>query len=905
MVDGVATFGEISKRAAPSMRASLGDLFRELETSGYIQEKNIHGKSSTKTIPENMVVPTKISTPHNKQLVKKEAGELDFMQEFDSSAKERSADEIAKTEKLKAEALEKDKQEIEAEKKRAQKEAEAIVLKAEQEAARIREETARRARQEAESMRLKAELEAKKVRAELEAARLKAEQEVKKVRDELEAARLKAAQEAKLRLEAAAREKQQAEAARLLAEQEASKVRDELEAARLKAEQEAKLRLEAAAREQQQAAAARLLREQEAKKIRDEFEAIRLKAEQEAQQRRELVAREQQQAETARLLAEQEAQKAREVLETARLKVEQETRLRLEAEAAELNAKQELEASQLRETAAAKIEQSSPEVTESKQTNPFTFGSFDVDQPQSLADPADDGPPDQEVNDAQQANSSTSTTQAEEEHKSSTSDARKPSQERIGREEPEHHDNEILAREQAAAQARVWAEAEQRALDIAASNAERAALQIEYTFADAGNSVKPPPTVRVYRKPIEWGKLVGFVSWLGVFLLVLLIGVLFVVPYTLPMRDYMPKVEQQLSASMHQPVHIGYMSARILPTPRLELGEIYIGRVKEFQAGTAKINFDLAGLFSDNKPIGSIEFEHVKVSGPGLQNVAAWLQQLARNDQYPVSRMLISQGTLDADAFELTGIEGEFNFSPDGKFSQANLHTISEKLKFGINVTPDNKLAVAVSVRDTALPLLPNWLFDELNAKGVLSNDELQISDFNARMLGGVVQGNAGINWRSGWRAQGELSAKTITMQKFSKLLNGNVDGTARFKMTSKDLTGLTDSAVLDGNFTANDGVIGGMDIVETARMRSKENLPGGRTHFDSVSGVISYFDNVYHFKQVKVKAGVLDATAAFDVDKQQLAGRMNVSLTMHEGTSPVDLQMGGLIDNPTLRLSP
>jgi hypothetical protein len=310
-------------------------------------------------------------------------------------------------------------------------------------------------------------------------------------------------------------------------------------------------------------------------------------------------------------------------------------------------------------------------------------------------------------------------------------------------------------------------------------------------------------------------------------------------------------------------------------------------------------------LFGDKKPISSIEFQDVKVSGAGLQNATAWLQQLANIDQYPVSRMVISQGTLDANAFQLTGVEGELNFSPAGKFTQANLRASGGKLTLVLNAIPADKLQAVITVRSSVLPLLPNWTFDDLTAKGELSNDELQISDFDARILGGVVQGNASINWRSGWRAQGTLNAKTITMQKLSKLLEGNVEGSARFKMTSLDLASLTDSVLLDGSFKANDGMISGMNIVETARMRSKVNLPGGRTQFDGLSGAISYANNVYYFKQVKVSAGVLNATATFDVTKQQLAGKMNVNLSTHDGAASVDLQMGGTTDSPTLHYGP
>ena len=879
MVDGSATFGEISKRAAPSMRAGLGKMFEELEKSGFIQDKAMAGKIPKVAVPPKMVVPTKMVTPHKKEPVDDDAGELDFMSGFTASPPEAPTAEAVKAEKLRAEAEEKSKQEIAAEKIKAQREAAAILLKAEQEAARIREVTARRAKEEAEI------------------TRLKAEQEARKVRDELEAARLKTEQESKLRLEDTARERQQAEAARLIAEQEARKVRDELETARLKTEQESKLR---AVREQQQAEAARLIAEQEARKVHDELEelvAARLKAEQETKLRLEAAAKAH-----ARIKAEEDAAKAR--------------------EAAELIAKQQREAAQAREAAGAQAAQTTEAAPAAKKPDAFAFDSFHVDEPQRPAEPHKDQQPAQKASAAQQPSDAAKTTQPADVRQpvrqqvpppvASEPVESKPSQEQIKRKAQERIAAEQriaaeaqLAKELADAQAKVWAEAEQRALEVSKANAERVAHQAEYPVADTSHVEKPVPVARVQRKPFALGRLVGFVFKLGVFLLVLLVGALFVVPYVLPMRDYMPKVQQLLSERLHQPVHIGYLSGRILPTPRLELGEIYIGEVKQFQAKEAQINFDITGLFGDKKPISSVEFQDVKVRGIGLQNASAWLQQLANVDQYQVSRMVISQGTLDADAFQLTGVEGELNFNPDGKFTQANLRANAGKFTLGINATPEDKLQVAITVRGSALPLLPNWSFDELNAKGALSNDELQISDFDARILGGVVQGNASISWRSGWRAQGALSAKKITMQQLNHLLEGNLEGSARFKMTSMDLADLTDSVVLDGSFTANDGMISGMDIVETARMRSKENLSGGRTHFNGLSGLISYANNAYHFKQVKVAAGMLNATATFDVAKQQLSGKMSVRLSIHDGAAPVDLQMGGVIDSPTLRYAP
>ncbi len=71
MVDGISTFNEISKRAAPSLRHNLAGLFEELEKGGFIVDR-----TRSVSIPK-MVMPPKIAVPPGKRA---EAGgaELDF-----------------------------------------------------------------------------------------------------------------------------------------------------------------------------------------------------------------------------------------------------------------------------------------------------------------------------------------------------------------------------------------------------------------------------------------------------------------------------------------------------------------------------------------------------------------------------------------------------------------------------------------------------------------------------------------------------------------------------------------------------------------------------------------------------------------------------------------------------------
>ena len=97
MVDGSSTFSEISKRAAPSMRASLGETLEELARTGFIQDKDMVGKTPKMavppkmSIPSKMAVPSKMAKPQESKPDDEEAGELDFLTGFPVSPPEKPA----------------------------------------------------------------------------------------------------------------------------------------------------------------------------------------------------------------------------------------------------------------------------------------------------------------------------------------------------------------------------------------------------------------------------------------------------------------------------------------------------------------------------------------------------------------------------------------------------------------------------------------------------------------------------------------------------------------------------------------------------------------------------------------------------------------------------------------------
>ncbi len=755
---------------------------------------------------------------------------------------------------------------------RARQEAEAARLKAEQEAARIKAEE--------EVARLKAEQEAARIKAEQEAARIKAEQEAARIKAEQEAARIKAEQEAVARAKAEAdeRARQEAEAVRIRAEEEAARIKAEAEAARIKAEQEvaiAKAELEAAkARADSEAKA---LAEERAKR---EAEAAQLKVEQEAAKAKA----EQQAAERAKAEA---AERAKAEAEAARIKAEQEAAQRHAAEAAE-KAKHDAQLAK-QETLAASSAQVSPS------TSPFQI-NLDVLNAGMTPAPAQSVSQEdihlkaeqeaaQRVADEAKALEEQKAKQKAAEEMARLKEEQEAARLRAEQEERAKAEEQALAAEQASA----WAEAEQRAKTQANINVEHAAQQAAVSKAKSTQK----PISRARRKPLPIGKM-----FMG--LVLLSIVALFVLPLVWPLQEFIAPIEQRMSAQLKQPVKIGGMNASILPMPKMELQNVSIGAGEEIKVSAVSIFADPLTLFSEQKAISHIELKGAMVDGRRLEQLTTALKEMGGDAQYPIRHLTIQKLKVSAEGIELPPLSGSADIA-QGQFTRVVLH--SDNNKFNVEVVPmQNSWQLSFGIKERELPLLSDVIFSDFTAKGVIGDGEIDFSEIDAHAYGGILSGRGKLTWRKGWQLQGRMQAKTMELEKmFPQFgLAGEVFADGAFVMQSVKLSQLGDAPKLDGSFSANKGVINGMDMVETARLTSREHLPGGRTHFDVLTGAVQLDNHVKRFRQVKITSGMLNATGSFEVSAtNQLSGSFGADIKMRAGNNALGLS--GTLSEPKL----
>ncbi len=861
-----------------------------------------------------------------------------------------------------AEAKEKAKNEVEV---RARAEAEARI-KQEAEAARLKaEKEAAQVRAEMEAAKAKTELElraraiaATRIKQEAEAARLKAEHEAAQARAELDAAKAKIEAEIRARVEAEAKAKQLAEAARLKAEREAEQARVELEAARVKAEAEAKARMESEARVKAEIEARIKLEAEEArlKAEREEAQAraklaeakakadaeVRLRVEAEARIRAEVEARILQEEEEARLqaarvLIELDAVKtkaeadAKALVEAAaRIKAEADARLKHDAEEARIKAEKKHADTQI--DPADEIRKSfsnSLAAGKGKQgtgASNFKFDSFSLNgigQAASATIPPHEAghgsggaqtPPGggskvtaatdhraAKEAEAQRAKAEQEAARVKAEQQEAARIAAEKESARLKAEHEAYKAKveqeearakvEQEARKQANEQGKAWEEAEQRAKAKAQAEKERLEKQLAEAHAKA-----PPKPPKARRKPLPIGKIFA-----GLLLLISLAVV--VLPYFWPLEGYVTALEQELSTQLHQPVHVGKISAALLPSPKLELHTVAVGSARELEVKNLTVNFDFSAIFSPTKSINKLQLSEVTLNGQSLIAAMSWLQAAGGIEKYPVAHMELLGVNVKSDEIKVPLVNGHADFDTQGHFSKAEMK--SEDGKFGIELESVQKhLQVVVSFHETTLPMLSNVPFNDLSATGEIVNGEIVFSDLYGHLYGGMLGGNARLNWQNGWLMQGRLIAKSLELQTlFPQFgISGELYADVNVTLSGAKLAQMGDAPRMEGTFEAKKVVVNKMDMETIARFGNRPDLARGHTNFDEIKGALQADNQGKHLRQLNISSGVLSGSGQMDVTaNQQLSGKLAVELKAQAGAT-VPLILSGTLTEPVVK---
>jgi hypothetical protein len=768
--------------------------------------------------------------------------------------------------------------------------------------AKVREEEAKK-RQLAEELARQAALEKAKeeeVSRELAEIRAKAETEAKALAEARARAEAEAQALAKARVAAEAAAQHQAKEAVASEQELRARLKEEIEA-RIRGEMETLLRdeIEDKARAEMQAqimAEARLAAKAELEeRLREEREALqkaememRIQAERAATDRAREEAKLRAEAEAraaaesaARQKAEDEARRLR--LAEARAREEVEAAAREKAETASIAAREKAEAAaRLEAERQAKIEAQARATVEAEES---------VRREKELAARID----------AERRAREEAETRARNEMKARES-VEETTREKVKAEI--EGDMTRRAELEGKAQAKAYMQAKQQAeLDEDArirAEQEKKAREIATVLRSKTETQAEEAAAAPKRrgKPVNWVRniVIGLAA-----LFVVGVGLLHVVP----LRSFADKLERGLGGWLHEDVSISSLKFSLVPSPHLKFEGLAVGKSLDAKATHGRVFIDIPALLGDRVVINLLELENVSITGDAPKRILGWGRTDGKKNAAEIDAVKLRNVTLEVKP-ALPAFEALIAFARDGSIKQVNL---SGEGKWTAVIRPkEADYEVSFDARGWDLPIGVPIPISDVSAKGILTANDLTVSEFEGVALEGKVNGTLKVSWGPSVRLSSELAITRMLagslVHSFTKdiAVTGKLDGNFSIAAESPALATLFATPRTQGKFKVTDGSVSNVDLV--ASMQSSDaGSRAGVTKFAEVTGDFAAADGRVSYRALNLQGGVLRGNGAIDIAANgAMSGRLAVELRSNIAQDRGAFAVSGTVARPILR---
>jgi len=382
---------------------------------------------------------------------------------------------------------------------------------------------------------------------------------------------------------------------------------------------------------------------------------------------------------------------------------------------------------------------------------------------------------------------------------------------------------------------------------------------------------------KAIRSPVDRAKpfIIGIVVVLGA-----LIGGV----QLIPMNSYIPSVERLATEHIKEPVTIGSMKVSILSGFSMNLENVRLGTTQDVKIDRVTLSPELGSVFGSVKVVRKIDIDSVTVAQEALPRLPKWMDAALADKSVQVDRVSIRNIKVESTAVPLPNFDADLKLNEEGGIQHARL----SDGKIDIDLTPrNNEVEITVSAnKGWVSPLGPKVEFTDFSAKAVASHNQIRVSEFSALLYGGAAKGTATINFGGPWSLEGEISTERINLQEMMPAFtsaaksSGQLESRFRYSMQSPELASLFNQPRVDGNFTIRKGDLDGVDLVRALQMGGRENVQGGATRFEEITGTMALANERFQFRNIRLASGLLSATGGFEVaPSNDISGRTFVEL--------------------------
>ena len=389
-------------------------------------------------------------------------------------------------------------------------------------------------------------------------------------------------------------------------------------------------------------------------------------------------------------------------------------------------------------------------------------------------------------------------------------------------------------------------------------------------------------------------------------MLLALAGVAALVPFFVTLNDYIPALEKELSARVGEPVSIDELHAALLPVPHARVDGVSIGTAEEVQVGKVTLKPNLWSLLRPQKIIRSVELDDVTLTQKALGALAALSQGDKGAGSVRVENVRLSNAVVKLERSKFGPFDVHVRVSGPGEQGLVTLKTRDGALE--VKAIPEGEqFKLEISAHKWTPPMGPAFVFERLEAKGVVRARDAELPSISAKLYGGTATGTLKLEWDKGIAIRGDIDLRRIEVAQPVAILSpktrvsGRLDAKPVFSSHAASADQLDEALKLESPFTVHDGVLHGFDIAAAAASLGKQTR-GGETRFDRLSGKLALESRSYRFSDLDIASGALTARGHVGISPSKaLSGQIDASATALGRSVAIPLAVSGTLDSPML----
>lgn len=387
----------------------------------------------------------------------------------------------------------------------------------------------------------------------------------------------------------------------------------------------------------------------------------------------------------------------------------------------------------------------------------------------------------------------------------------------------------------------------------------------------------------------------------------LLIAAAIAVPFFVPLSTFIPQITEQASKALGQPVVIGDLQLRLLPTPRAVARGVRVGKREEVKVEELQIVPDLVSYLSGAGAIRLISADKVELKEAALQIPG---KMPKGGEPVAVRRVVLLDVRLQHSTLKVPLFDLDLDLTDGQEISKARFSSRDGALKVLLDPAEvAGRAKIRLEASKWRLPLAAAPLvFDALKAEGSLEGKRLDLPRIEGRLYGGTFKASARVDWRKLWQVSGSAHLDGIDAAPVQRALGkearltGRVSASSKFAASARNPEQLAGVLSADGPFNVADGVYQGVDLAKVGDLIGSKGA-GGATRFDELRGKLQLRGKRVRIDELCARSTALVAGGFVEVAPEQtLSGRLGVSVAKTAGFMGVPVTLSGTVQEPVVR---